>query len=59
MKALQMGYTRSRRYANHKGGKKYDGPVPADKKDKVAPMVVLSYRVARKIPSGCFGYYLL
>jgi len=28
----QMGYTRSRRYANHKGGKKYDGPVPADKK---------------------------
>lgn len=31
-KYLQMGYTRSRRYANHKGGKKYDGPVPADKK---------------------------
>lgn len=31
-KFLQMGYTRSRRYANHKGGKKYDGPVPADKK---------------------------
>src|SRR5688572_2412718 len=27
-KFLQMGYTRSRRYANHKGGKKYDGPVP-------------------------------
>ncbi len=31
-KFLQMGYTRARRYANHKGGKKYDGPVPADKK---------------------------
>lgn len=31
-KYLQMGYTRSRRYANHKGGKKYDGPLPADKK---------------------------
>jgi hypothetical protein len=31
-KFLQMGYTRSRRYANHKSGKKYDGPVPASKK---------------------------
>jgi len=31
-KFLQMGYTRSRRYANHKTGKKYEGPVPADKK---------------------------
>lgn len=31
-KFLQMGFTRSRRYANHKGGKKYDGPVPPDKK---------------------------
>lgn len=31
-KFLQMGYTRARRYANHKGGKKYAGPVPADKK---------------------------
>ncbi|MGI4787820.1 MAG: DUF4385 domain-containing protein [Janthinobacterium lividum] len=30
-KFLQMGMTRSRRYANHKGGKKYDGPVPEDK----------------------------
>jgi hypothetical protein len=27
-----MGYTRSRRYANYRGGKKYDGPVPDDKK---------------------------
>ena len=31
-KFLQMGWTRSRRYANHKGGKKYKGPVPDDKK---------------------------
>lgn len=31
-KFLQMGYTRSRRYANHKSGKKYECPVPADKK---------------------------
>lgn len=31
-KFLQMGYTRSRRYANHKSGQKYKGAVPADKK---------------------------
>ena len=31
-KFLQMGYTRARRYANHRSGKKYEGPVPADKK---------------------------
>lgn len=31
-KFIQMGFTRSRRYANHKSGKKYDGPVPRDKK---------------------------
>lgn len=31
-KFLQMGITRSRRYSNHPSGKKYDGPVPADKK---------------------------
>ncbi len=31
-KFIQMGYTRSRRYANYKGGKKYVGPVPDDKK---------------------------
>ena len=31
-KFLQMGYTRARRYANYKGGKKYEGPVPDDKK---------------------------
>ena len=31
-KFLQMGYTRARRYANYQGGKKYEGPVPEDKK---------------------------
>lgn len=31
-KFLQMGYTRARRYANHKGGKKYKGAVPDEKK---------------------------
>jgi len=31
-KFLQMGYTRARRYANHKTGQKYDGAVPDDKK---------------------------
>ncbi|PHI21564.1 hypothetical protein CEQ90_01760 [Lewinellaceae bacterium SD302] len=31
-KFIQMGYTRSRRYANYKGGRKYAGPVPDDKK---------------------------
>lgn len=31
-KFLQMGYTRARRYANHRGGRKYVGPVPDDKK---------------------------
>ena len=31
-KFLQMGYTRSRRYANFRGGRKYIGPVPDDKK---------------------------
>jgi hypothetical protein len=31
-KYLQMGWTRSRRYANHKGGQKYEGAVPLDKK---------------------------
>jgi hypothetical protein len=31
-KFLQMGFTRARRYANHAGGRKYDGPVPEDKR---------------------------
>lgn len=29
-KYIQMGYTRARRYANHRTGKKYDGPVPTE-----------------------------
>ena len=33
-KFLQMGYTRARRYANHRGGKKYDGPVPASQRGR-------------------------
>lgn len=36
-KFLQMGFTRARRYANHKGGKKYDGPVPEGKKGQSGP----------------------
>lgn len=31
-KFLQMGYTRARRYANYESGKKYDGPIPKNKK---------------------------
>lgn len=31
-KFLQMGFTRARRYANHKSGQKYWGVVPDDKK---------------------------
>lgn len=31
-KFLEMGYTRSRRYANHSGGKKYAGVVPPTRK---------------------------
>lgn len=31
-KFIQMGVTRSKRYANHRSGKKYRGPVPLDKK---------------------------
>ncbi|SDP60350.1 protein of unknown function [Pedococcus dokdonensis] len=31
-KYLQMGFTRARRYANHPGGRKYDGPVPAGRR---------------------------
>lgn len=33
-KFLQMGFTRARRYANHRGGRKYDGPVPADQRGR-------------------------
>lgn len=33
-KFLQMGFTRARRYANHRGGRKYVGPVPEDAKGR-------------------------
>ncbi|WP_148574447.1 DUF4385 domain-containing protein [Nocardioides caldifontis] len=33
-KFLQMGYTRSRRYARHRSGTKYDGPVPAERRGR-------------------------
>jgi hypothetical protein len=33
-KFLQMGYTRARRYANHRGGRKYDGPVPTEQRGR-------------------------
>ena len=33
-KYLQMGWTRSMRYAKHRTGKKYVGPVPPDKKGR-------------------------
>lgn len=33
-KFLQMGFTRARRYANHKSGQKYDGPVPKELKGR-------------------------
>ena len=33
-KFLQMGHTRARRYANHPGGRKYDGPVPEDRRGR-------------------------
>ena len=33
-KYIQMGWTRSMRYANHRTGKKYVGPVPEDRKGR-------------------------
>jgi hypothetical protein len=46
-KFIQMGWTRSMRYANHRSGRKYVGPVPADRKGQsgahgrtVAPRVL-------------------
>jgi hypothetical protein len=40
-KFLQMGYTRSRRYANHSSGKKYSDE---DKNDAVVPKNIPDYR---------------
>lgn len=56
-KYLQMGYTRARRYANHKSGRKYaaDGktvlPVHADPlKAKAAAVFLAKWRRAREDP---------
>ena len=52
-KFLQMGYTRSRRYANHSSGKKYDseGNVRAQEKDWATNEKAESARIF-------YGYYL-
>lgn len=62
-KFLQMGYTRSRRYANHKGGKKYDGSVPEDKKGisgahgrKELPRIAQREQDADKVESARIFY---
>ncbi|MBW8309149.1 MAG: DUF4385 domain-containing protein [Candidatus Paracaedibacteraceae bacterium] len=55
-KFLQMGYTRSRRYANHKGGRKYDPttgqelPLNGQDEDKVESAHIF-YQAWRKIES--------
>jgi hypothetical protein len=36
-KFLQMGFTRARRYANHKSGQKYEGPVPPSTRGRAGP----------------------
>ena len=33
-KYIQMGWTRSKRYANHRSGRKYIGPVPEEKRGR-------------------------
>lgn len=45
-KFLQMGYTRSRRYANHKSGKKYDEDfiLPSDTDDVKALSAEIFYK---------------
>ena len=53
-KFLQMGFTRSRRYANHKGGRKYDAdgnvrPLARSTREKAASAeIVSSARLERK-----------
>ena len=46
-KFIQMGYTRARRYATHAGGRKYAGPVPADKKARAVPRAAPPYPATR------------
>jgi hypothetical protein len=53
-KFLQMGWTRARRYANHKGGRKYDGktgeelPRTKDKEKAAAAAVFYKRYVAAR-----------
>jgi hypothetical protein len=48
-KFLQMGYTRSRRYANYKGGKKYDDNGDIDEeKAKSAEIFEQKWRKVRE-----------
>jgi len=62
-KFLQMGYTRSRRYANHPGGTKYAGKKPKDgaprTKRKVLPQAA-DWATSPKAQSAriFYGYYL-
>ena len=58
-KYLQMGYTRARRYANYKGGKKYEKendyrPIQrgtgSDEKAKSAEIFYAAYKLAEKHP---------
>lgn len=58
-KYLQMGYTRARRYANYKGGKKYDKDrdylplergTGSDEKAKSAQIFYLAYKTAEAHP---------
>lgn len=57
-KFLQMGYTRSRRYANHKSGKKYVGPVPADKRGQSgAHGRAMLPREEDPVKAACAGFF--
>jgi hypothetical protein len=60
-KFLQMGYTRSRRYANHKGGRKYDPvsgkelPLNGHNQDKIESAQIF-YHAWRKAESNPIYY---
>ena len=51
-KFLQMGYTRSRRYANHKSGRKYSGKskelLPRDEDHEKAQSAQIFYQIWQK-----------
>jgi hypothetical protein len=50
-KFLEMGFTRSRRYANHKDGKKYDssGSVLPQEKDALTSVKAMAAMVFKNI----------